>query len=794
MSGKKRTKEVLQHTQKEWGKMVYGPEDMLCVPKVDANGQKVKWRGPKGDYKNEKVVLVPSSVKVRESLQQKMISPGCEWSKEDKSWYCKLCDVFIGGAKKSAFDEHFGFGNFSVNQKHLEKLMAELKKIEEGENTANVAAPRQVTLGGIALRNQAAKELKNAFFSDLIGSACEANITAGQLHVFRPFLLKWCKSGTGFLEDADLEWQFRKVRPAIYKARKADLEARAKANRQLTLAVDAGTDARHVKAMYFTLDFDQQSFLWQTIFDGQMTAEKLVALVNETVISSFGSLDVLDIVTGDRIAYHMSAFDIMGKMAPHTLFLPDVCHGADGLINALLSGFPLLQQVVQDLKRTFRSNYTGVANAWELFQLERDLYPLKMPSPGNTRAWAGPLKILHFVLQRFEALCDFFKEVSIVDQLSASLEGKALGEIEHLEGAQRIQRTFASESQRILFETLTFERLAEKMQLQILRGESRVAPSMHTVFRFYKEMRDQFLPWNEAKLNRTGGEFEKLLQGLDPLLLQMYKSLESGKNEAKRSIFTGVLNVKTLLVKNWGDVELKSDGTKIDLVFHSVGDCWKEPAMCFYLLAAYMDPVQAKEFGMPLSESVVRRGMPWKLPNDLSVHQLGKELADYVDQAKQALLPNNLDLVEMWKGFDAGANMYNMSPQELLVHVGKRIVEKPSGAAQVERAVSVVTEVLSKKRLRMADATVAQTAFIRSSSKVREHVALKREAKKRKRKELLRFELHLNSHGKVVPNVASQVTQRQRKKLEVLRQALRGKEPRPTKKQRLKRQKKEKSQ
>jgi len=134
-------------------------------------------------------------------------------------------------------------------------------------------------------------------------------------------------------------------------------------------------------------------------------------------------------VTGGRTAYHLFAIRQLHELfAQHILFLPDVCHGADGLLSALATPFELVNEVVLGLKRIFRSNY-GYANAeWETFQVEQEHYPLKIPSAGNTRAWAGVLKVVHFALRRFEDLTSFFEKKDLISQLKSRMDDKVLEE------------------------------------------------------------------------------------------------------------------------------------------------------------------------------------------------------------------------------------------------------------------------------------------------------------------------------------------------------------------------------
>ena len=767
------------------------------MPELDGHGKKVTWRGPKGTYKKAKTKYVRSEESFLKQLREKKVHPGCRWSKTANCLICELCDVHVEGSK-TMFDEHFGFGKNKVNAKHLKQLQKALVEKEDVNGAED--KPRQKTVEEMGAERVAAKELKRELFGDLVLFASEANITAGQMDVFRPFLVKWLKPGAGFVKEADFEWQFRSKRPALYQSKMDELEANAKKHQQLTIAVDAGTDARHAKGMYFTLDFGMESFLWKTLFEGQMNSQKLVRMLNENVIKSFDSFDAVDIVTGDRIAYHLAAFRSLHELAaPNTLFLPDVCHGADGLLSALAGPFSLINEVVYGLKRTFRSNY-GFANAeWEDFQLAQGLYPRKVPSAGNTRAWAGTLKVVHFALQRFDALVTFFEKKDVINQLSSRMDSKVLEEREHLDGAKKLARILTEDADTVFFLMVCFAQFSQVFHHQILLGQSRVQPSMHKVHTFYSSVRSCFAKWTEQQLNNTKGKFEELLESLDPLLLPSYKALPSAsKPSSKRQVFEGVLAVKALLFKNWGNIEvIKADKAQeqneLCLKVRQVGDCWTQEAHAFYLIAAFADPHQARSFGMPPSLSVVEQGICWKLPHGCTNEQLYNQLSDYVHHIDKALLPDSgtIDLVSMWRDLAAGSDKFSLHVGDLLAHTMLRIITKPSGAAQVERAVSVVTDVLSKKRLSMANQTLSQAAFLRAQSTRRKVLAVKREVKTRKRKELIRFKLAQETglYSDRIP-LNSELSARQAHKLKKLQDGMKAQEPRPTKRRRNKRKKK----
>jgi len=268
ISTKKARKAPLHVTQKSWVKELYEPaNDELRVPELDGAGKKVTWLGPQGKYKKAKTKLVPSQESFRKRLREKKIHPGCRWDSKLASLICVRCDVQLD-ANKTMFDEHFGFGKNKVNAKHLEQLGLSLEE-DDGDDKAR--APQQKTVEELGAQRQAAKETKRELFTDMVLYASEANMTAGQLNIFRPFLTKWLKPGTGFVRDADFEWQFRSKRPVLYEQHLKELETCAKQHQQLTIAVDAKTDARHAKGMYFTLDFDMDSYLWKSIFEGQRT-------------------------------------------------------------------------------------------------------------------------------------------------------------------------------------------------------------------------------------------------------------------------------------------------------------------------------------------------------------------------------------------------------------------------------------------------------------------------------------------------------------------------------------------
>ena len=112
--------------------------------------------------------------------------------------------------------------------------------------------------------------------------------------------------------------------------------------------------------------------------------------------------------------------------------------------------------------------------------------------------------------------------------------------------------------------------------------------------------------------------------------------------------------------------------------------------------------------------SVVEKGICWTLPHSHTAQDLYQEICNYVHRINYSLLPDTIDLVAMWKNLTAGTDMYSLHVGDLLAHTMHRIITKPSGAAQVERAVSVVTDVLSKKRLSLADHTLAHTTFFES--------------------------------------------------------------------------------
>jgi hypothetical protein len=111
-------------------------------------------------------------------------------------------------------------------------------------------------------------------------------------------------------------------------------------------------------------------------------------------------------------------------------------------------------------------------------------------------------------------------------------------------------------------------------------------------------------------------------------------------------------------------------------------------------------------------------GIIWKLGADVTKESLYRDLCTYIQSTKSdhALIPNEFDLYDMWKDASLGRVRYGLKMSNNLGSLGLRILEKTPCAASVERAQSVQTDVITKKKFQISNELAEARIALRANA------------------------------------------------------------------------------
>jgi hypothetical protein len=184
------------------------------------------------------------------------------------------------------------------------------------------------------------------------------------------------------------------------------------------------------------------------------------------------------------------------------------------------------------------------------------------------------------------------------------------------------------------------------------------------------------------------------------------------------------------------------------------GDCWKEPQISFIFIAAYLDPLFARASSGPpsfatFSFATFSAGMIWKLGAEVTKESLYRDLCAYIRSTKSdhALIPNEFDLYDMWKDASLGRVRYGLEMSTNLGSLGLRILEKTPCAASVERAQSVQTDVITKKKFQISNELAEARIALRANAPGRNKRLEKRSRKVKDRFEATEYGLVKDGGG-----------------------------------------------
>lgn len=460
----------------------------------------------------------------------------------------------------------------------------------------------------------------------------------------------------------------------------------------------------------------------------------------------------------------------MPRASSTTLCVPDVAHGTDALITESISGHTLLLNTINGGNLAFRSNHKVFLGDWLQFLVSQDQYHKKWPSSGNTRAWAGAIRVCAYMFTYFPQLTKFLSQKALIVDLASRTNKNVESEVEHHRGAALLAKNFTDHTQLLQFQIFIALRMTDCQMEHLLLFQLRRKPSVHRIWSFYAKQRELYMVPSVKGMRDDDKKFAEYLNQFDPLLLEFYKRMDdSDKTAAKKGMFDSIKAARLQLLKNWGDVSLVISDNDLCLQFVKLGDCWKEAQHSYFLLAAYLDPRQAKVFGVCLSKSVLNVGMIWAR---VDVPALYIDLKDYYASLQTAVLPSadNFDLQLFWNNARNGDFMYGIRIGAELQKLGPRVINKVSGAADVERGQSTMGLVSTKINTRMSDDTVLSRTMIRSGSTKRAELSNRRSAKKLVRFRTVRFALGRAATGiEFVRGLV--VTARQKKQIAKFRES-----------------------
>jgi hypothetical protein len=557
------------------------------------------------------------------------------------------------------------------------------------------------------------KEAQQEFKEELVLLAARAGLSADQLGAFFPFLMKHVKHGRA----QSLPQEGKSLLQALLsEVAKQDVARCAEERRgfQLHLCGDGAQDDKGQSVFLTTAEFnDGNSQLVSVVFPTANMDHKVLGGINEKVFADLGGTSKIDTYHHDSVGYGLKwGFTKLTDTA--TLFVPDPIHHVDGVLEAILDGIPVIKQLCSCMKNVFkRTNRAWCSGFYK--QLSSDGFvSTRFPAPGQTRAWTGKYRILEWLYSHLDPVEKYVQATFPVTK-DPSDKFKEL----HL-----LFRSLNLHDLKVVI-VWALQYCAD-LVIAIVGWQSRIAPTVQLIFDAVHSM-ISFMNYSNEEL-RAADLFKQQVLMDDKDLFTAYKS-SADKSWVKNGIVGGIGVGRMQILKNWGVFErvISEDGDEWDLGITVTGDVFKRPQLCFFSVAALLDPYN-RTCQIPPSLSVLRDGFPWD-GIEGKVQQIQDQMRAYLsDSSIGRDLGESGNLRVFWDSLGAK----NRVKYGALSVFAQRVLATPGGSAEVERAVSAYNAIVTTDRLKLSNDNIRDYVMIYANNPQRKDKNTKRAEKRLK--------------------------------------------------------------
>jgi hypothetical protein len=333
----------------------------------------------------------------------------------------------------------------------------------------------------------------------------------------------------------------------------------ARKGHQLHLCGDGAQDARGRSVFLTTAEFGGgKSQIVDVSFPVSSLNHKSLGEMNAKIMLELGGSKKIDSYHHDAVAYGFK-WGNETLANTFTIFLTDVCHRFDGILDAMIESCPAVEKIISCCNSLFKSTNRAQVSDFKSF-IELKGYQFKQyPSPGQIRAWTGDYRVLEWLFLYYELLVSYINETfHLVKNPSEKLvELKDFCRNDSESGDFKIVLAW--------FLLYTADIVTPIMELQ-----SRTIPTVHKVFDIILGLLD-FMNYSNDELKQRDTFFGRVLMSND-LLLKAYKNSRD-KSWVKSGLINAIGAGRVQLLKNFGSFERAIHDDCWTLEISDNGDC-----------------------------------------------------------------------------------------------------------------------------------------------------------------------------------------------------------------------------
>jgi hypothetical protein len=254
----------------------------------------------------------------------------------------------------------------------------------------------------------AQKNMLRELEMDLALAAARGGLSAPQLGEFHTLLQKWIPVVASKLPKDSYAILQNGLPAAAALVEKEAMEARK--GHQLHLCGDGAQDARGRSVFLTTAEFGGgKSQIVDVSFPVSSLNHKSLGEMNAKIMLELGGSKKIDSYHHDAVAYGFK-WGNETLANTFTIFLTDVCHRFDGILDAMIESCPAVEKIISCCNSLFKSTNRAQVSDFKSF-IELKGYQFKQyPSPGQIRAWTGDYRVLEWLFLYYELLVSYINE------------------------------------------------------------------------------------------------------------------------------------------------------------------------------------------------------------------------------------------------------------------------------------------------------------------------------------------------------------------------------------------------
>jgi hypothetical protein len=540
------------------------------------------------------------------------------------------------------------------------------------------------------------EEQKN--FRQALTLACaRGGASAAQLQEFMDVLGPFLKPGlfqalptAEHLLRVELEGVAKKVEEEKKKEREG---------KQLHLAGDAAQDLRGRSVFLTTAQFGTESQLLDIQFpSGSMDSARLFN-INNGIFARAGGSSLIDSYHSDSVAYHLK----YGRTLLSILFLPDVCHRVDGILDVMLESMKCIVDLVSCLVNLFSSiNRKWISGFEKKLKDEKYVYR-KFPSPGQTRAWTGSYRVLEWCFEYLNPVAEYVR---------ATYDSKKDPSAKFSDMHKMVTSNQWDDTK---FVVVWLLRYCADLVAAIMKWQGRDVLA-HEVFGTASQFLD-FFNFEKASFrdDNTFRQYVLLSDDKKGDLYSYYKDSVRDKKWVKDGLIIAVMAGRNQFMKNWGVFSRVNGDEEFSLSIDEEGDVFQRPQLSFFALCSVLNP-RERFNQLPPSRDLFDDAIPWEI-DDLKKDKIYEQLVNYMKDDSIGLMGMNGDIKLFWKSLSMDLQLN--AKYGLLSIFALRCLDVPVGSAEVERAVSAYNKVVTSDRLSLSDENIRHYVFIYANGNVK---------------------------------------------------------------------------